>query len=189
MHPQVALLIPGADVAGEVPPLADGFLRGIRALPVAMERFWRAETHNHFSRHPWLDHVVGQHAPCGVGGHNAHILMESRTPGAGGLAIEPGADGEGVHLGAAEVIDEHCGLQALEAELGQRAGHRRTGVADLGQRAEVDLAELGMADEIVVERGNQIEAGELLLRQILQRRRCLIIRQEHQLAVQESGGQ
>src|SRR5919204_5368591 len=60
LHPQVALLIPDADVAGEVPPLADGFLRGIGALPVAMERFGRAKTHYHFSRHSWLDHFVGQ---------------------------------------------------------------------------------------------------------------------------------
>ena len=67
------------------------------------------------------------------------------------------------------MIDEQVGLEGGVERLEQPVGHRGAGEAELAHRAHVGRGETLVVDEVVIERRHQIEIGDLLGRDQLQR--------------------
>jgi hypothetical protein len=95
--------------------------------------------------------------------HHAQPRVEPGTSGAAGLGHGALVDREGVDLGAAVVIDEELGLEGSLQALQQRVVHRRTGKAELAHAADVGAGELGVRQQVVVQRGHQVEMRHLLV--------------------------
>ena len=141
-----------ADVAGVVPAVADRLLVGVRAVPVAGERLVRG-------------HVAEDLAVLA----EPEARVQRGTAGAPGLRGLVLVDRVRVDLGRAVMVDEQAGRERLDAPLDERARHRRARVGDRLDRAQVVLAELRMGDEVVVERGREIERGDPLALDQLER--------------------
>ena len=47
----------------------------------------------------------------------------------------------------------------------QRVGHRRAGEAELTNRGDVGFREVGVVDDVVIERGDEVEVGDALRRE------------------------
>ena len=67
------------------------------------------------------------------------------------------------------MVDEQARRERLDASLDERARHRRARVGDRLDRAQVVLAEPRMRDEVVVERRREIERGDPLALDQLER--------------------
>ena len=152
VEPEVAVLVEPADVAGVVPAVADRLLVGVGPVPVAGERL--------------------------VGGHVAEDLAVLAEPqprvqrgpsGAPGLRRLVAVDRVRVDLGRAVVVDEQPGRKGIDAALDQRARHRRPRVGERLDRREVEIAAPGVGDEVVEERGGEVERRDPLALDQLER--------------------
>ena len=145
VEPEVAVLVEPADVAGVVPAVADLLRVGVRPVPVAVERL--------------------------VGGHVAEDLavlaeLQARVqrgpPRAAGLGALVAVDRVRVDLGRAVVVDEQPRRERLDAPLDERARHRRARVGERLDRRDVVVAEPRVPDEVVVQRGGEVERRDPL---------------------------
>jgi hypothetical protein len=143
LEPEIAVLVDAADVARAVPAVANRRGVGVGPVPVAGERL--------------------------VGGHVAEDLavlaepqtrVQCRPAGAARLRRLIAVDRVGVDLGRAVVVDEQPRRERLDAALHQRAGHRRACVGDRLDRGEVELATVRVGDQVVEERGREVERGD-----------------------------
>lgn len=74
-----------------------------------------------------------------------------------------------------------CGRDALQ----QAIGHCRTGKPNFPDRAGVGRGEIGMAHQVMVERGHEIEVGDPLTADQPQSRGCIEARQANERAVDQ----
>ena len=152
-QPEVPVLVEAADVAGVVPAVVDRPLVGVGPVPVAGERL--------------------------VGGHvaeNLAVLAEAEPGVQGGAARAPrlrrlvAVDRVRVDLGRAVVVDEEPRRECRDALLDQCARHRRAGVGDRLHRREVEIAPPRMRDQVVEEGRSEVERGDPLPLDQLERR-------------------
>ena len=123
--PQVAVVVLGGQVAGEVPAVADRAGVGVRAVPVAGERLRAGHRHRDLALRSPRDHGRGVERV-----DQADPGEHARAAGAAGLCPGVRADGERVDLGGAEVVDEYLGMQRVVQFVGQGRRHRGAGVGD-----------------------------------------------------------
>ena len=134
--PQVAVVVLGGQVAGEVPAVADRAGVGVRAVPVAGERLRAGHRHRDLPLCSPRDHGRGVERV-----DQADLREHARAAGAAGLCPGVRPDGERVDLGRAEVVDEYLGMESAGELLGQGRRHRGARVGDpldgpgLGQAA------------------------------------------------------
>ena len=157
--PQVAVLIGGGQVAGEVPPVADRLRIGVRPIPVAGERLGAVHRDRDLALMALGHDLIRMGAEVGI--DEANPREDARTAGAPGLGGAVGSDRERVDLGAAEVVDKPFGAHGLGQPLGQGRRHRRPGVRQLAhRRGLVETAGLEQGPE---DRGHEVERADLLL--------------------------
>src|SRR5437588_4114129 len=133
LHPEISIIVPESEITCKVPALADGLLICIRSMPVAFEGLRRGEADDHLAGRVYAYDLVREDLAGWIGRHDTHILVETWSTSTGGLAIKPGANGEGINFRAAEVIDKDLRLEPLEAGLGERTGHGCPGVSETGE--------------------------------------------------------
>ncbi len=146
VDPQVAVGVEVPGVAGVVPAVANRLGVGVGPVPVAGERLVAREVRADLPTRLELQARID-------GG-------PSRAPRLAGLVA---ADRERVDLGRAVVVDEHLGIEDLEAPRHDGGGHRRAGVAERPDAREIVLAEPVVADEVVEEGRNEVQRGDAFL--------------------------
>ena len=179
---QIAVGVDQSGVAGKIPAAANGGGVGIGTAPIALERFVAGDQRDDLAFLAGGGDLVG-----GFGAETDHAdqLVDAGAPGGAGLGGGVLLDGEGVDLGAAVMVDEQVGAKRRVELLEQRVGHRRAGEAELAHRADVGAGKQRMMHEIVVQRRHQIEIGDPLGGDQLQRARGIELRQADERAADQ----
>ena len=116
-------------------------------------------------------------------------LIESRAArGArfgGGVLL----DREGVDLGRPVVVHEQVWPEPLVQPLQQSVVHGGAGESDRAHGAEIAAGAVGMPEQVVVQRGHEVEGREALRGDRPQRRAGVELRQAHEAAVDERHGE
>ena len=183
---EIAVAIDIAGVAGEVPAVAQAF--GVRIGPtvVALERLVAEQFGNDLAlfaaRSALLDRgaIQGDHAQSGV---DAGASGRARL-GDGALV-----DRHRVDLGTAVVVDEQIGFEGGLQTLQQGVVHRRASEAEFADGRDVGGREIGMRQQVVVQRRHEVEMADLLGCYGLQRGRGIEARHADKAAVEQGQGE
>ncbi len=156
---EIAVGVNKPGVAGEIPAVADSGGVGIGPPPIAFEGFVARDQRCNLAFLALRGGLVGGFR---AKPHDAHHLIDAGAAGGAGLARRLLVDGEGVDLGAAVVVDKQVRPERRVELLQERIGHRRAGEAELAHRGHICAREVGMIDQIVIERRHQIKVADPL---------------------------
>ena len=171
-NPEVTLGVDPAHVAREVPALAQRPSVGVRTVPVSRERLVRFEARDDLALDAGLGDLVGPDAPLGAGGNDPERRVDPGPARAAGLGAHVRIDRERVDLGRAVVIDEDVRTERLRARLGERRQHRRARVRELPDGGHGGPGQLRSVSQLPEERRDQVERGEPLVGDQLERSRA-----------------